>query len=70
MKYLLITVLLISCGAHQPADKEVISSEKAPAAIGPYSQARSEEHTSELQSQVEIVCRLPLEKKNGRAVQQ
>src|SRR2546427_8749356 len=29
-------------------------------------QARSEEHTSELQSQSNIVCRLLLEKKNGR----
>src|SRR5438876_6272509 len=26
---------------------------------------RSEEHTSELQSPVHLVCRLPLEKKNG-----
>src|SRR5947207_8557973 len=28
--------------------------------------ARSEEHTSELQSHSELVCRLLLEKKNGR----
>src|SRR5438309_4446911 len=28
--------------------------------------ARSEEHTSELQSQFHLVCRLPLEKKNHR----
>src|SRR5438034_6924753 len=28
---------------------------------------RSEEHTSELQSHSELVCRLLLEKKNGRA---
>src|SRR2546430_13070342 len=27
---------------------------------------RSEEHTSELQSQSNLVCRLPLEKKNNR----
>src|SRR5438876_7780522 len=27
---------------------------------------RSEEHTSELQSPVHLVCRLPLEKKKGR----
>src|SRR5438105_7332802 len=27
---------------------------------------RSEEHTSELQSRVDLVCRLLLEKKNGR----
>src|SRR5437868_9977358 len=29
---------------------------------------RSEEHTSELQSRFDIVCRLLLEKKNGRVV--
>src|SRR5438105_5587773 len=28
--------------------------------------ARSEEHTSELQSRVDLVCRLPLEKKNRK----
>src|SRR5438067_7180171 len=27
---------------------------------------RSEEHTSELQSRFDLVCRLPLEKQNGR----
>src|SRR5438876_2232269 len=31
------------------------------------SQLRSEEHTSELQSPVHLVCRLLLEKKNARA---
>src|SRR5437867_7370521 len=30
-------------------------------------QPRSEEHTSELQSPYELVCRLPLEKKNMRS---
>src|SRR5438270_2783748 len=30
---------------------------------------RSEEHTSELQSQSNLVCRLPLDKKNRRATQ-
>src|SRR5947207_11672085 len=30
---------------------------------------RSEEHTSELQSHSDLVCRLLLEKKNGRAAQ-
>src|SRR5206468_11613865 len=29
--------------------------------------ARSEEHTSELQSRSDLVCRLPLEKKNRRS---
>src|SRR2546429_6980935 len=31
-----------------------------------YSQIRSEEHTSELQSRLHLVCRLLLEKKNKR----
>src|SRR5438046_5907530 len=35
----------------------------APAAPPPASQARSEEHTSELQSLTNLVCRLLLEKK-------
>src|SRR5690242_21313411 len=34
------------------------------ATIGPGGPARSEEHTSELQSHVNLVCRLLLEKKN------
>src|SRR6266536_4767662 len=33
--------------------------------VGPCSPARSEEHTSELQSRVDLVCRLLLEKKNN-----
>src|SRR5688572_32687130 len=33
------------------------------AAVGPLCQGRSEEHTSELQSQSNLVCRLLLEKK-------
>src|SRR3989442_5868166 len=32
----------------------------------PYQKARSEEHTSELQSRPHLVCRLLLEKKNSR----
>src|SRR6266704_4068024 len=32
-------------------------------------QARSEEHTSELQSRFDLVCRLLLEKKNGNIMQ-
>src|SRR5207249_9587063 len=31
---------------------------------GPWSEVRSEEHTSELQSRFDLVCRLLLEKKN------
>src|SRR5687768_18337866 len=33
----------------------------------PYKNARSEEHTSELQSRLHLVCRLPLEKKKPSA---
>src|SRR5256885_7189909 len=33
--------------------------------VGPTGQARSEEHTSELQSPCNLVCRLLLEKKNS-----
>src|SRR5437762_9517390 len=33
--------------------------------VGPSSPPRSEEHTSELQSPMYLVCRLLLEKKNG-----
>lgn len=54
MRYLLITVLLIGCGARQPADKEVISSENAPAAIGPYSQAIRAGNTLYLAGQIAI----------------
>src|SRR2546430_8642916 len=42
---------------------EVIFSSQQP---GGQSQLRSEEHTSELQSQSNLVCRLLLEKKNDR----
>src|SRR5688572_31996478 len=35
--------------------------------LDPQTGYRSEEHTSELQSQSNLVCRLLLEKKNGRA---
>src|SRR5256885_8326511 len=45
---------------HHPADEEVRLL-KAPAVV-----ARSEEHTSELQSPCNLVCRLLLEKKKKR----
>src|SRR5438477_5923886 len=35
--------------------------------VGPCESARSEEHTSELQSHVNLVCRLLLEKKKSKA---
>src|SRR2546430_13392225 len=34
--------------------------------VGPRTEARSEEHTSELQSQSNLVCRLLLEKKKNK----
>src|SRR2546430_4451582 len=37
--------------------------------VNAYPQTRSEEHTSELQSQSNLVCRLLLEKKNTRVAQ-
>src|SRR2546430_6739180 len=37
---------------------------RAPHPVGPVRVARSEEHTSELQSQSNLVCRLLLEKNN------
>src|SRR2546427_1776816 len=42
---------------------EVAGLEMLPAAIGHAGRKRSEEHTSELQSQSNLVCRLLLEKK-------
>src|SRR5690348_17543611 len=39
-------------------------------AVGPWQNARSEEHTSELQSPVHLVCRLLLEKKKTPSQQQ
>src|SRR5690348_17888816 len=42
-------------------DQKIIAHE--PAAPGPAQVAKSEEHTSELQSPVHLVCRLLLEKK-------
>src|SRR5438270_10524201 len=41
-----------------------------PRAAPPVPGARSEEHTSELQSQSNLVCRLLLEKKNTRTARQ
>src|SRR6266513_3401704 len=38
------------------------------ASKGPVERARSEEHTSELQSRFDLVCRLLLEKKNHKIV--
>src|SRR2546422_5536049 len=45
---------------HAPERRQVL----AERADGPEDEDRSEEHTSELQSRLHIVCRLLLEKKN------
>src|SRR2546427_7853386 len=47
------------------ANRTVVDRKPAPAASSPKGE-RSEEHTSELQSQSNLVCRLLLEKKNKR----
>src|SRR2546430_5794776 len=50
---------------HQQVDRGVVQAAgRATARPGAGSGARSEEHTSELQSQSNLVCRLLLEKKN------
>src|SRR2546422_1608851 len=48
-------------------DQDLVRLELTGDAIGAGRGARSEEHTSELQSRLHLVCRLLLEKKNGRA---
>src|SRR5256884_4330572 len=44
-----------------------LSVEREPPRLGHFGLSRSEEHTSELQSRLHLVCRLLLEKKNTRA---
>src|SRR5438309_2821358 len=50
-------------GLHPNLSPEAANVGQMPGLLGPWSQ-RSEEHTSELQSQFHLVCRLLLEKKN------
>src|SRR2546427_8818028 len=49
-------------GEHAPRDAQRLGAQGA--VRPPAAQGRSEEHTSELQSQSNLVCRLLLEKKN------
>src|SRR5688572_32477918 len=49
------------------SDLRIMFSDVLPNLVAPII-VRSEEHTSELQSQSNLVCRLLLEKKNGGAV--
>src|SRR4051812_19080156 len=59
------TTLFRSGWKHDPKVKDCTAhARRPPARRGP---ARSEEHTSELQSHVNIVCRLLLEKKKSHA---
>src|SRR5260221_14243285 len=59
------TTLFRSCeGRHQLAGRSP-RAERKPEADHP--EARSEEHTSELQSHSDLVCRLLLEKKKAKA---
>src|SRR3989442_5896662 len=50
-------------GASEPRDAEHARTRGAADHAGPRVRARSEEHTSELQSRPHLVCRLLLEKK-------
>src|SRR5260370_31665781 len=49
-------------GSHNPEEASILSYEVGPRIVR--ENTRSEEHTSELQSHLNLVCRLLLEKKN------
>src|SRR2546427_4992418 len=60
------TLLVMAFGGHDPeSGRPFVASELAAGGMGarPHAAGRSEEHTSELQSQSNFVCRLLLEKK-------
>src|SRR5699024_11562011 len=48
----------------QPSPRSATASPQSPTRAQTYLKPRSEEHTSELQSRFDLVCRLLLEKKN------
>src|SRR5689334_24195645 len=54
----------------RPESARAVSTALGPGAAVTGSPARSEEHTSELQSQFHLVCRLLLEKKKKKEAQQ
>src|SRR5438309_5269050 len=60
-------VLVLRRGDHVARGFDV-RLERARDTVGAVDRARSEEHTSELQSQFHLVCRLLLEKKKWRAM--
>src|SRR5688572_31803831 len=53
-------------GLYRSTEASVSTTASAPAASAQRSTVRSEEHTSELQSQSNLVCRLLLEKKKNK----
>src|SRR5215510_15249738 len=61
------TTLFRSAGRHGP-QRSRDRSPRPKRAPGPGGPGRSEEHTSELQSRGQLVCRLLLEKKNVRTM--
>src|SRR5258707_2390378 len=58
-----VAMTLVVLDPHIPTAAQVHSERERCAALGPQWIARSEEHTSELQSRQYLVCRLLLEKK-------
>src|SRR5690349_25054462 len=54
------------CGTRQPTNNPHATTARTPERCRRSAGKRSEEHTSELQSRRELVCRLLLEKKNNR----
>src|SRR5258706_3760301 len=55
-----------SCPNTPPAPRSTAGPPAPPAQKSPHPQSRSEEHTSELQSLTNLVCRLLLEKKKNK----
>src|SRR2546425_2558961 len=53
------------CATVVPSTRLTVSRRGTPAVAAPVCEARSEEHTSELQSLAYLVCRLLLEKKKN-----
>src|SRR2546422_6188231 len=60
------TVIKIGASSTRPLRMSRTASSSRPSAPAPGSSGRSEEHTSELQSRLHLVCRLLLEKKKKR----
>src|SRR5690606_37465538 len=68
---LMIVALLAGCSTlprDGPSGRNVVGSAASPERAGDYALVRSEEHTSELQSRENLVCRLLLETHAQRAL--